>query len=249
MEASYKLIARIHEGASLTLWRALRASDSRPVLLKTGRCADDDAVAAVHNEAELLASVAGEGIVRLLGIDESDAIPRLILDDPGGIPLSDCFTAGKPDVDTFLCIALQAAQALGKVHSAGIVVGDINPENFLYQPERRQLRLLGLAAAIHGPRARQPFDSPTRLAALLPYVSPEQTGRMNRGVDQRSDFYSLGVMFYALTTGQLPFVSDDPLEIVHAHLAVVPPDPTTLDDAIPATISRIILKLMSKTPE
>ncbi|HND38220.1 MAG TPA: hypothetical protein PKL62_11345, partial [Accumulibacter sp.] len=199
MEASYKRIARIHEGASLTLWRALRASDSRSVLLKSGRRADDDDAAAVRNEAELLESVAGEGVIGLLGIDESAAIPRLILDDPGGIPLSECFAAGKPDIDTFLCIALQAAQVLGKVHSAGIVVGDINPENFLYQPERRQLKLLGLAAAIHGPRARQPFDSPTRLAALLPYVSPEQSGRMNRGVDQRSDFYSLGVMFYTLS--------------------------------------------------
>jgi len=249
MDISYRQIAKIHDSASLTLWRALRISDARPVLLKTGGHSNDDTSETIRNEAELLSSVAGDNIVGFLGTDDSDSNPRLILDDPGGMPLADCFAAGPPDIDTFLCIALQAAQALEKVHAAGIVHGGINPENFLYHPERRQIKLLGFATATFVPKYRQPFDSPARLAASLPYVSPEQTGRMNRSVDYRTDFYSLGVTFYELATGQLPFVSDDPLEIVHAHLAVVPPDPITLNAEIPATISRIIMKLMSKTAE
>ncbi|WP_034921853.1 serine/threonine-protein kinase PknK, partial [Candidatus Accumulibacter vicinus] len=248
MAGAYEKIKVIDERATRTLWRARRLSDARRVLLKIVKQADHDATEALRNEAEILSRLTGEHIVGLLGFDEDAAEPQLILDDPGGELLADAFADSPATIDLLLRIALQAVAALDSVHAAGIVHGDINPHHFLYLPDRRQLTLLDFTTATVVSKATQTCAAAHRFSASLPYIAPEQTGRMNRSVDQRTDFYSLGVMLYRLATGQLPFVSDDPLEIVHAHLAFEPPDPSTLNAALPPTIARIIGKLMRKTP-
>ncbi|WP_300453001.1 AAA family ATPase [Accumulibacter sp.] len=249
MAGAYEKIELLDHRETRVLWRARRLADGRPVLLKTVGQAGHEAAESLRNEAEILAKLTGEHIVGLLGIDEDAAEPCLILDDPGGDLLTKALTDHPAPVDRWLRIALQAAEALDGVHAAGIVHGDINPHNFLYQPDGQQLTLLDLSTAAFVSQAARVFAAAHRRAASLPYVSPEQTGRMNRGIDRRTDLYSLGVMLYRLATGQLPFVSDDPLEIVHAHLALEALDPTALNAALPPTIARLIGRLMRKTPE
>ncbi|MEL7332396.1 MAG: diguanylate cyclase [Cyanobacteria bacterium J06560_2] len=138
---------------------------------------------------------------------------------------------------------------LSQVHSRQIVHKDINPANIVFNPDTREVKLIDFGLANVLPQETTSFVSPNLLEGTLPYLSPEQTGRMNRPVDYRSDFYALGVTFYELLTGQLPFRANDALEWVHHHVASVPVSPSAVSADVPEAIAQIILKLMAKTAE
>jgi PAS domain S-box-containing protein len=172
----------------------------------------------------------------------------LVLEDPGGELLGGLL--GTPmEVGRFLRIAVGVASALGKVHQQGLIHKDIKPANILVNIAGGGVRLTGFGIASRLTRERQLPDAPEVIAGTLAYMAPEQTGRMNRSIDSRSDLYSLGVTFYEMLTGGLPFTASDPMEWVHCHIARQPHAPSERASGIPETLSSIVMKLLAKNAE
>jgi AAA ATPase domain/Protein kinase domain len=171
----------------------------------------------------------------------------LLLKDPGGEPL-DRLLGAPMDLKRCLSLAIGIAVALGKLHQHGLVHKDIKPVNIVVDCADGQVRLTGFGLTSRLPRERQVPEPPEVIVGTLAYMAPEQTGRMNRSVDSRSDLYSLGVTLYQMLTGTLPFTASDPMEWVHCHIArkPVPPDERL---TVPAAVSAIIMKLLAKTGE
>ncbi|HEX5460779.1 MAG TPA: AAA family ATPase [Steroidobacteraceae bacterium] len=172
----------------------------------------------------------------------------LLLEDPGGTPLSRLLDAPL-EISRFLTLAIGMASALGQVHQAGLIHKDVKPANVVVDSAHRRVRFTGFGIASRLSRERQAPEPPETIAGTLAYMAPEQTGRMNRSVDSRSDLYSLGVTFYEMLTGELPFVAADPLEWVHCHIARNPAPPHDRVKTMPRAVSSIVMKLLSKTPE
>jgi PAS domain S-box-containing protein len=149
----------------------------------------------------------------------------------------------------FVRVAIGLGGALDQLHARGFVHRDIKPANVLVNAVTGDVRLIGLGNASRLPRERQGPDPPEVIAGSLPYMAPEQTGRMNRSVDSRSDLYALGVTLYEMLTGALPFIGSDPLEWVHCHIARQPPPPAQRVAGVPAPLSDIVMKLLAKAPE
>jgi serine/threonine protein kinase len=172
----------------------------------------------------------------------------LVLEDPGGELLGELL--GTPmETGDFLRIAVSLPAALGEVLQNGLIHKDIKPANILVNIASDEVRLTGFGIASRLPRERQALVPPEFIAGMLPYMAPEQTGRMNRSIDSRSDLYSLGVTFYQMLTGALPFTASDPMEWVHCHIATRPMPPRERLGTIPAPISRLVMKLLAKTAE
>ena len=172
----------------------------------------------------------------------------LVLTDPGGEPLDRLL--GRPmEVAPFLRVAIGLSAALGQLHGRGLIHKDIKPANVLVNSATGQVWLTGFGIASRLPRERQSPDPPEFIAGTLAYMAPEQTGRMNRSIDSRSDLYALGVTLYEMLTGSLPFTASDPMEWVHCHIARQPVPPGERLKDVPAPVSAIIMKLLAKTAE
>ena len=172
----------------------------------------------------------------------------LVLEDQGGEPLGRLLGAPM-EVGRFLHLAIGITVALGKVHQAGLVHKDVKPANILVNRAGGEVRLTGFGIASRLPRERQPPEPPETIAGTLAYMAPEQTGRMNRSVDSRSDLYTLGIIFYEMLTGAMPFTAADPMEWVHCHIARQPVPPDARIASIPKPLSEIVLKLLTKTAD
>ena len=172
----------------------------------------------------------------------------LLLEDCGGEPLERLL--GEPmETGRFLRLAIDIAAALGRAHQRGLVHKDVKPANILVNCADGRVRLTGFGVASRLPRQRQAPEPPEIIAGTLAYMAPEQTGRMNRSIDSRSDLYALGVTFYRMLTGRLPFTAADPMEWVHCHVARKPTSPAERSPPIPAPISDIVLRLLAKPAE
>jgi PAS domain S-box-containing protein len=174
--------------------------------------------------------------------------PMLLVDYTAGEPL-DRLTRQPMEIGQFLRLAMSLAVALGKLHGSGLIHKDIKPGNVLADSDTGRVWFTGFGTASRLPRERQPPEPPEFIAGTLAYMAPEQTGRVNRSIDSRSDLYSLGVTFYEMLTGTLPFAASDPMEWVHCHIArqAVPPDER--QEKIPKVLSAITMKLLAKTVE
>jgi PAS domain S-box-containing protein len=172
----------------------------------------------------------------------------LELEDPGGVPLDQLL--GDPlDLAPLLRLAVGLSAALDHLHERGIIHKDIKPANVLVNPITGQCWLRGFGIASRLPRERQSLGPPEFVAGTLAYMAPEQTGRINRSIDSRSDLYSLGVTLYEMLTGTLPFTASDPMDWVHCHIARQPVPPGERSKNVPPTVSAIIMKLLAKTAE
>ncbi|WP_456656121.1 ATP-binding protein [Bradyrhizobium sp. JR3.5] len=172
----------------------------------------------------------------------------LVLEDPGGESLSNLL--GNPiEVGRCLRIAIGTAVCLGKAHEHGFIHKDVKPANILVDETADEVRLTGFGIASRIARERQSPDPPEIIAGTLAYMAPEQTGRMNRSIDSRSDLYSFGITLYEMLTGRLPFAASDPMEWVHCHIARPPPAPREQVSEIPDVLSSIVMKLLEKTAE
>jgi serine/threonine protein kinase len=170
-----------------------------------------------------------------------------MLEDPGGETL-DQFLSGPMQMTRFLRFAVGLATALSGLHKKKLIHKDLKPANILVDPAG-QVRLMGFGIASRLPRERQAPEPPEFIAGTLPYMAPEQTGRMNRSIDSRSDLYAFGVTLYEMLTGNLPFTASDPMEWVHCHIARQPAPPGERLSGIPCPVSAIIMKLLAKTAE
>ena len=174
--------------------------------------------------------------------------PMLVLEDAGGEPLDQ--SLGAPmDVGRLLRVAIGIAVALGHLHARGLIHKDVKPANILVNCVTGKVRLTGFGIASRLARQRQASEPPDVLSGTLAYMAPEQTGRMNRSIDSRSDLYAFGVTLYEMLTGVLPFSATDPIEWVHCHLAKRPPAPADRMSGIPDPVSEIVVKLLAKTAE
>ena len=185
---------------------------------------------------------------RPLAVTEHRGQTAIVLEDPGGEPL-DQQLSEPLDLSSFLRIAVGLASALSGLHKKGLIHKDVKPANALLNAATGDIRLMGFGLASRLPRERQALKPPEFIAGSLPYMAPEQTGRMNRSVDSRSDLYALGITLYEVLTGSLPFTASEPMEWVHCHIAKQPVPPEDRVHEIPGPVSAIILKLLAKTPE
>jgi PAS domain S-box-containing protein len=174
--------------------------------------------------------------------------PVLALEDPGGVPIGQLLDQPQ-DLAFSLLVGIRLAIAIDRLHQHGIIHKDIKPANVLVNSVTGQCWLMGFGIASRLPRERQAPEPPEFIGGTLAYMAPEQTGRMNRSIDSRSDLYALGVTLYEMLTGSLPFTASDPMGWVHCHIARVPVAPSRRRGEIPEQLSAIILKLLAKAPE
>ncbi|MDB6086227.1 MAG: histidine kinase [Gammaproteobacteria bacterium] len=202
----------------------------------------------LEHEYSLRAELDPAWAVRPLALSAHQGRSVLVLEDPGGEPL-ERLVAGPMDLHQFLRIGIGLSAALGRVHQRSLIHKDIKPANALVNAATGQVWLMGFGIASRLPRERQSPEPPEFIAGTLAYMAPEQTGRMNRSIDSRSDLYSLGITLYEMLTGTLPFTASDPMEWVHCHIARQPVPAGARSKEVPAPISAIILRLLSKTAE
>jgi PAS domain S-box-containing protein len=186
--------------------------------------------------------------VRPLEIVRDRGRTMLVLEDPGGESL-DRQLGALMEVESFLRLAIDIATALGKLHRRDLVHKDLKPAHIVVNCADGRVRLTGFGLASRLPRERQAPDPPETIAGTFAYMAPEQTGRMNRSIDSRSDLYALGIIFYQMLTGTLPFVATDPIEWVHCHVARRPVPPADRVPGTPAVLSAIVMKLLAKPAE
>jgi PAS domain S-box-containing protein len=185
---------------------------------------------------------------RPLDLADYRGLRALVLENPGGESLGRLI-GGLLDIKQFLRAAIGIVKALSRFHARGLVHRDVRPGNILVNAAAGDAWLMGFGLTSRLPRQRQSPEAPEVIAGTLQYMAPEQTGRMNRSIDSRSDLYSLGVTFYEMLVGALPFTASDPMEWVHCHLARQPLAPSERVSSIPEPISAIVMKLLSKTAE
>jgi predicted ATPase len=186
--------------------------------------------------------------VRPLELRREHGRGLLLLDDPGGEPLERLLGAPM-ELGRFLRLAVGISTALGKLHQRGLIHKDIKPANILVNCKDEHVRFTGFGIASRLQRERQAPEPPEFIAGTLAYMAPEQTGRMNRSIDARTDLYALGITLYQMLTGSLPFTASDPMEWVHCHIARKPVPPAERLPNIPAALSAIVMKLLAKTAE
>ncbi|WP_081611815.1 EAL domain-containing protein [Janthinobacterium sp. CG3] len=239
------LIAR-RNGSSLYFARSAQHGGAAIVKLLAPGASLPEQLSSLRREYAALRSLDVHGIVKALALFDQARPPLMVLDHAAGESFEAALQCQSFDVATCLRLACQLARIVAGLHAAQLIHRDIRPANFLLGPQR-QLLLVDLSLATGD-------VAPSAAAGAAPvadwaYVSPEQTGRMNRGVDYRSDFYSLGVTLYRMLTGQLPCRGNDPMEWAHCHIARVPRPPAELAPGIPAPLSDIVMKLLAKMPE
>src|SRR6202790_4419456 len=251
IELSGYVFETLREDHELAFCRGRRNDGELPTILLIAPVSEHPAPAILErleHEYSLRDELDSDWATRPLTLVRRAGRPTLILKDPGGEPLDRLL--GQPvELSQFLRIAGGLAAALGKLHQQGLIHKDIKPAHVLVNSVTGRCWLMGFGIASRLPRERQSAEPPEMIAGTLAYMAPEQTGRMNRSIDSRSDLYSIGVTFYEMLTGVLPFTASDPMEWVHCHIAREPVTPDQYAKEIPAPLSAIVMKLLAKTAE
>src|SRR3984957_2546943 len=238
-------------GSEYILYRGRHAAgNAAPILVLAPAAAQQSPanLKRLEHEYALASELDPEWAVHPSVLARRDGRRVLVFEDPGGEPLDRLL--GKPlEISEFLRIAIALAGALRRVHERGLIHKDIKPANVLVDVATGGVWLTGFGIASRLPRERQHPGPPEEIAGTLAYMAPEQTGRMNRSIDSRSDLYALGITFYEMLTGTLPFRATDPMEWIHCHIARQPVPPSERVITVPAQLSAIVLKLLAKTAE
>ncbi|MEH2198165.1 trifunctional serine/threonine-protein kinase/ATP-binding protein/sensor histidine kinase [Nostoc sp.] len=249
----YRIYDLLYNGSRTLVYRGVRETDSLPVVIKLLKnpYPSFHELLSFRNQYTIAKNLNSPLIVQTYSLEPYQNGYALVMEDFGGISVKNYFTSPEiryiASIEEFLRIAIALCNALDILYRERIIHKDIKPANILINPETKQVKLIDFSIASLLPRETQTLINPNVLEGTLAYISPEQTGRMNRGIDYRTDFYSLGVTFYELLTGELPFKSNDPMELVHCHIAKQPP--SVIRNEIPQVISDIVSKLMAKNAE
>ncbi|HAX76587.1 MAG TPA: PAS sensor protein [Cyanobacteria bacterium UBA11372] len=249
------ITAQIYESPNSVVYRGTRNQDNRAVILKVLKQDYPTPAELVRykQEYEITHSLNIEGVIKAYALQEYQRTLVIILEDFGAESLQKLIWGQGGNLPMplpeFLRLAIKLAEILGCLHAANIIHKDINPSNIVLNPKTGQVKIIDFGIATRLTRTNPTLSHPNVLEGTLAYMSPEQTGRMNRFLDYRTDFYSLGVTFYELITGQRPFTTTDVLELVHCHIAKQPIPPHILTVEVPKPVSDMIMKLMAKTAE
>ncbi len=250
--SGYKINSLIYESALSIVYRGYRESDFQPVILKILKLEypTPEAIARYKLEYEICKRLSHiEGVIKAYDFTKYQQFRCITFEDFGGESLRILKSSRTFSLAEILAIAVQVAGILSEIHGANVIHKDINPSNIIFNPRTSQVKIVDFGISNILSRENPTIRNPNMLEGTLAYMSPEQTGRMNRTLDNRSDLYSLGVTLYELICDRLPFESNDPLELVHCHIAKLPVDPYKLNPEIPKSVSDIVMKLLAKTAE
>lgn len=249
--SGYQVIEKLYESTNSLVYRGHRIADSQPFILKMLKQAypPPEKIAWFKREYEITKSLQLTGAINACTLENDHNCWVIVLEDFGGESLEQLMQSKQLTLTEFLTIALEIVEILGQVHQQQIMHKDVNPSNIVLNPTTGQLKLIDFGISTVLSRENPTLRNPNQLEGTLAYISPEQTGRMNRGIDYRTDFYSLGATFYKLLTEQLPFKTTDAMELVHAHIAKHPTPPHEIKPEIPQPLSLIVMKLMAKNAE
>jgi predicted ATPase/signal transduction histidine kinase/tRNA A-37 threonylcarbamoyl transferase component Bud32 len=259
--ANYTITEKIYEGLKTAVYRGYHNEKQTPVIIKASQSQHPDAklIAQFHHEYEIAHGLDLPGIIKPLALQQYHHTWALIFEDIQGEALKTVLeqyqtlppfgNESEGGISTFLLMALQLSETLAGLHFHGIIHKDIKPANIIVNLAMGQIKLTDFSISSRLSLEHQTISNPHLLEGTLLYMSPEQTGRMNRAIDYRTDFYSLGAVFYEMLVGHPPFNSDDVMELVHGHLAKQPPPPHLINAQVPPALSAIVMKLLAKTAE
>ena len=247
----YKIVDKIYESSRTRIYRGIQELDSKPVVLKTliAEYPSISDLARFKQEHNILKRLNIKGIIQTLGLKKFNNRPVLILEDFNGYSLKEYIKIQTPKIFEFLNIAIKISKILKQIHDNNIIHKDINPKNILINYENEEIKIIDFNISSYFQAYNQNDDLTGVLEGTLPYISPEQTGRMNRCIDYRTDFYSLGVTFYEMLTGRLPFNANDTMELIHCHIAKLPVSIKKIKESVPDILVNIIMKLLFKNAE
>jgi serine/threonine protein kinase len=250
IESSRYVIEPLRKDENYVLYRGCSKYDASKILLLSSlvEYPAPEILKRLEHEYSLREDLDPRSVARPIAMTRHWDRTVLVLEDPGGVPLTQLL--GQPlEVAFALRLAISLSGAIHHLHQRNIIHKDIKPANVLINSVTGRCWLTGFGIASRLTRERQAPEAPEFVAGTLAYMAPEQTGRMNRSIDSRSDLYSLGVTLYEVLTGSLPFAASDPMEWVHCHIARQPDSPSDRLKTVPATVSAIIMKLLAKTAE
>jgi predicted ATPase/signal transduction histidine kinase len=257
--SGYLMTEKLYVGTRTLVYRGIRTSDQYPVVVKLlrNKYPTFNDLVQFRNQYTIAKNLDFPHLVKALTLEAYQNSYVLVMEDFGGVSLSTYLKTATNETQLsqvlplaeFLQLAIQLTDIIHYLYQKRVIHKDIKPANILINPDTKQIQLIDFSIASLLPRETQEIENPNILEGTLAYLSPEQTGRMNRGIDYRSDFYSLGVTFYELLTGKLPFISDDPMKLVHCHLAKHSIPSHQINPEIPLSLSQIVSKLMAKNAE
>ncbi|MBW4668334.1 MAG: diguanylate cyclase [Cyanomargarita calcarea GSE-NOS-MK-12-04C] len=246
--SEYEILEKIHEGIETVIYRGKSKQESVAIKLLKSEYPTLEEITRLRHEYKVLKDLTIEGVVKPYGLEKYQNSFALILEDFGGQSLSQILRSRKLTILECLLRAIALAETLIDLYQVAIIHKDIKPSNIIINVETGQVKLTEFGLSSRLCLEKQTISNPNLLEGTLAYIAPEQTGRMNRSIDYRTDFYSLGVTLYEMLTGTLPFTSHDPLELVHCHVAKQPVPPYLLLE-IPKAVSDIVMKLLAKNAE
>ncbi|MBP0004507.1 MAG: AAA family ATPase [Cyanobacteria bacterium SBC] len=250
--SGYQVVEELDRSDKTVVYRGYQQHDRRPAIVKTTRLDYPDLadIARIRHEYEIAASLDSPYLIRAYSLETyPNHRVAAVYEDIGGTSLDAVMRVRRFSIEESLDIALKLAEALRDLHQAKIVHKDLKPHNVIYNADTGRVQLIDFGIASRLSQEQPTLDPLNTLEGTLAYLSPEQTGRTNRPLDYRTDFYSFGVTLYEILTGQLPFNSNDALELVHYHIAKVPTPPELVVAEIPRPLSDLVMKLLAKTAE
>jgi predicted ATPase/signal transduction histidine kinase/tRNA A-37 threonylcarbamoyl transferase component Bud32 len=249
----YEITSKIHESNNSLVYRGLRKQDNQPIILKFLKQDYPMPASLVRykQEYEITRNLNLESVPKTYSLERYQNSLVIIFEDCGGESLKLGLASQKLTLQEFLLTAIKITRALGQIHQHNIIHKDINPSNIIINSTTGVVQIIDFGISTVLSRENPTLKNPNVLEGTLSYISPEQTGRMNRLIDYRTDFYSLGVTFYELLTGQVPWDYSDAMELVHCHIAkqAVPPHEINPEIKIPKAVSDMVMKLLEKTAE
>ena len=247
----YAIVEQLYLGSHTAVYRAVQTQQQQPVILKVLRheYPSFGELVQFRNQYTIAKNLPIPGIIYPISLEAVGSSYALVMEDWGGIALSNYTQQQSLELVDLLSIAIQLANILHDLAQYRVIHKDIKPANILIHPETKQVKLIDFSIASLLPKETQEIQNPNILEGTLAYMAPEQTGRMNRGIDYRADFYALGVTLYQLLSGTLPFDTEDSLELIHSHIARVAMPIHQVNPAVPKAVSAIVDKLMAKNAE